>query len=160
MKLASEPGGVVCHLDACAVKVGDGRDEAEAEAVARALPAALEAIKPAEDVLAFLNRNSRAAIGNRKNGSIGVARDGDRNRSVSFAAVLDRIVDKIGDGVEQQIPIADHLRSITGSEPQRYAVLLRRGIEQLQDLSSNFGQIQISKPGRPVARLYLGDPQK
>jgi hypothetical protein len=131
MKLASETGGVVCHLDPGAVKVGDGRDEAQAKAVARALPAALESIKPPEDVLAFLDRNSGAAIGNRKNGSGGVARDGDRNLSVSFAAVLDSIIDKIGDGVEQQIPIADHLRSITGSEPQRYAVLLGRGIEQL-----------------------------
>jgi hypothetical protein len=116
MKLASETGGVVCHLDANAVKVGDGRDEAEAEAVARAVPAALEAIKPPEDVLAFLKRNSRAAIGNRKNGSIGVVGDGDRNLSVSLAAVLDRVVDKIGDGVEQQIPIADHIYPTTCSE--------------------------------------------
>ena len=109
VKLASETGGVVCHLDASPVKVGDGRDKAEAEAVARALPATLEAIKPPEDVLAFLNRNSRAAIGNRKNGSIGAVRDGDRNLSVSFAAVLDRIIYKVGDGVEQQIPVADHI---------------------------------------------------
>jgi hypothetical protein len=160
MKLASEARGVVCHLDASAVKVGDGRDQAEAEAVARALPAALEAIKSAKDVLAFVNRNSGAAIGNRNNGSVGVARDGDRNLSVSFAAVLDRVVNKIGDGVKQQIPIADHIHSITCSEPQRYAVLLRGGIEQLDNLTSNFGQIQISKPGHPVARLYLCDPQE
>ena len=113
MKLASETGGVVCHLDASTVKVGDGCDEAEAKAVAGALAAALEAIKPPEDVLAVLDRNSRAAIGNRKNRSISVVRHGDRNLSVSFAAVLDRVVNKIGDGVEQQIPIADHIYSIT-----------------------------------------------
>ena len=113
MKLASETGGVVCHLDASAVKVGDSCDEAKAKAVAGALAAALEAIKPPEDVLAFLDRNSRAVIGNRKNGSVGVAEDGDRDLFVSFAAVLDCIVDKIGDGVEQQIPIADHIYSIT-----------------------------------------------
>src|ERR1700739_4075654 len=112
MKIASEPGGVVCHLDASAVKVGDGRDEAEAEAIARALAAALEAIKPPEDVLALLQRNSRAAIGNGKNVSIRAERDGDGHLPVSFAAVLDRVVDKIGDGVKQQIAIADHVHPI------------------------------------------------
>jgi hypothetical protein len=152
MKLASETGRVVCHLDASAVKVGDGRDEAEAEAVARALAAALKAIKPPQDVLAFLNRNSRAAIGNGKNGSISVVRDGDGNLSVSFAAVLDRVVDKIGDGVKQQIPISDHVHPIACSELQRYPVLLRRRIEQLDNFASNLGQVEIAEPGRPVAR--------
>ena len=90
MKLASETWGVVCHLDASAVKIGDGRDEAEAEAVARVLAGALKAIKSPEDGLAFVNWDSRAAIGNGKNGSINVVRDGDGNLSVSFAAVLMR----------------------------------------------------------------------
>ena len=36
MKLAYETGGVVCHLDASPVKIGDGRNKAEAEAVYQA----------------------------------------------------------------------------------------------------------------------------
>ena len=74
--------------------------------------------------------------------------------------MLDRVVDKIGDGVEQQIPVANHIHPIACSEFQRHAVLLRRGIEQLNDLASNLGQVEMAEPGGPVARLYLGDPQE
>jgi hypothetical protein len=109
MKLDYETGGVVCHLDASAVKIGDRRDEAEAEAVARAVPANLKAVKSSENVLAFLHRNSRPAVSDRNKGAIGT--DRDRNRTIR-TAMLYGVVDKIRDRVEQQITIAYHVHPI------------------------------------------------
>ena len=65
MKLDAETGGVVRHFDTSPMKTGHGCDETETETVAGAVPAALEAVKPPQDVRTFLNWNSRSAIGYR-----------------------------------------------------------------------------------------------
>jgi hypothetical protein len=54
-------------------------------------------------LLAFFDRDPGTGIGHREDGPIGAL----HNRNPHFgstAAVLDRIVDEIGDSVEQQIP--------------------------------------------------------
>jgi hypothetical protein len=46
----------------CAVQVGDRGDQAQPEAMARAMPTALEAVKPPQNVSVFVDRNSRPAV--------------------------------------------------------------------------------------------------
>ena len=55
--------GVLGHLDLSVMKIGNSSNEAETEAVAGAVPAAFESIKPLEYVLAFLDRDPRTVIG-------------------------------------------------------------------------------------------------
>jgi hypothetical protein len=55
-KLDYETREVVCHLDASAMEVRNGRDESEVETVARAVLAALEATKPPEIAMSLTER--------------------------------------------------------------------------------------------------------
>src|SRR5260370_38119679 len=124
MKLDPQAGRVVGHLDASAMKLGNSCNEAETKTIAGAVAAALEAIKPSEDVLALVNRNSRSAVGDRKKGPISALRNRHRNPAFT-TAVLDRVVDKIGERVEQQIPIADYAHTISAPKCELYVALLR-----------------------------------
>ena len=94
MKLDSETGGIVGHLDASPVQIGHSRDEAEDKAVAGAVAADLEAVKPPQDVLAFIDRNSRPAIGHRNNGLARGARNCDCDQAFGTAEFYG-IVDKV-----------------------------------------------------------------
>src|SRR5262249_43001957 len=97
-----EPGRVVGHLDASAVQAGDGGDDAEPEPVARRVAPALEAIEALEDVLTLLDRNPRPMIRDRDDGVTLAAIDLDGDPAPG-SAMLDCVVDEIGDGVEQEI---------------------------------------------------------
>src|SRR5271169_551082 len=99
MKRDPQTGRVVRHFDMGAVQFGDSRYEAEAEAVARAVAAVLEAIKAPQHVAAFGARDPGSAVGDRQHRTIGARRDADRHLART-AAVLDRVVDEIGQGVE------------------------------------------------------------
>ena len=60
---------VVDHFDTSPMETGDGGDEAETETVARRAAAVFEPVKALEDVLTFVDRNSRPVIGDRNDGS-------------------------------------------------------------------------------------------
>src|SRR3954466_10239733 len=88
-----------------AMKARDRSDEAEAEAVARCVAALFEPVEAIEDVIALRSGNARTVVGDRDvSAAIGAAA-GHRDLA-ALAAVLDRIVDEIGDGVEQQVAVA------------------------------------------------------
>src|SRR5262245_57078951 len=72
MKLDPKARGVVGHLEAGAVEIGNRSHEAEAKTVAGAVAAALEPIKPSQNVPVFLDWDARPAIGHRKHGTVGV----------------------------------------------------------------------------------------
>lgn len=63
MQLNLEARIIVGHLDADAMQIGDGGDQAEAEPIARAAAAAFEAIEALEGLLALAGRNAGAAVG-------------------------------------------------------------------------------------------------
>src|SRR5271169_4034732 len=107
MKLDPQTGTVVGHNNVGAMQIGNRRNQAKAEAVSRPVAAALESIEPSQYVIAFFDRNSGSPITDRENRPIGASRDGDLDLT-PIAAMLDRVVDKIGDRVEQEIAIADH----------------------------------------------------
>src|SRR5438876_577243 len=87
------------------MQTGNGRDEAQAEAIARSLAASLEPIEALEHVSDLVARNSRSLIGNRNTGP-GVTFPDLHGHASRFTTVLDGIVHEIGHCVEQKIPIA------------------------------------------------------
>ena len=107
MKLDSQTGRVVGHYNVGAMQIGDRCNQAKTEAVSRPVAAALEPIEPSQHVIAFFDRDSGSPIADRENRPIGASRDGDPDLA-PIAAMLDRVVDKIGDRVEQKIAIANH----------------------------------------------------
>src|ERR1700751_5095424 len=107
MKLDSQTGKVVAHYNMGAMQIGNRCNQAQAEAVSRPVTAALEPIEPPHHEVPLIDRNSRPSIADRENLPIGASRDGDLDLA-PLAAMLDRVVDKIGNRVEQEIAIADH----------------------------------------------------
>ena len=99
MKLDLQTGRVVGHNNAGAMQIGNRCNQAETEAVSRPVAAALEPIEPSQHVIALFDRNSGPPIADRENRPIGASRDRDPDLA-SIAAMLDRVVDKIGDRVE------------------------------------------------------------
>src|SRR5215475_4441509 len=67
-KLELEAGGVVGHLDSSAVEAGNGSDQTEAQPVAGRAATALQPVKALEDLLTFVEGNSRSIVGNRNDG--------------------------------------------------------------------------------------------
>src|SRR5262245_10702469 len=59
---------IVLHFDRRAMQPRDDRDEAETEATARGASAALDPIKPLENVLTLIARDARAPIRDRDRG--------------------------------------------------------------------------------------------
>src|SRR6516162_5610744 len=141
------------------MKVDNRCDQAKTEAISGPVPAALEAIKPAQYVAAFLDRNPGSPIADRQNRPIGAAPDGDPDLAL-IAAMLDRIVEEIGDRVEQQIAIADPRHCFICRKLEPDGSFLRHGLEQFYDLANDLTQIVIAKRRRPVAGLDLRDPQQ
>ena len=97
--------GVVGHLDASAVKAGNRGDQTEAEPIAGRAAATFQPVKALENLLALVDGDSRPIIGDRNDGAAIVLRDLDRYLT-GVTAVLDRVVDEIGHGIEQKVPVA------------------------------------------------------
>src|SRR5215831_6625812 len=101
--------------------------------------------------------NARPVIGNRNDRSLLALRNFDKDLT-GLAAVLERIIDKIGDGIEQEIPIASDEYLLVPGAAEPAAIFLRRGVEQLNDLVCNLGQIHCAERVPSIARLDLRYP--
>jgi hypothetical protein len=159
MKLDSQTRRFVGHDNVGAMQIGNRCNQAKTEAVPRPITAALEPIKPSQHVIAFFDRNSRSSIADRENRPIGASRDGDLDLA-PIAAMLDRVVDKIGDRVEQEIAIADRGHCFTCRQLELDGSFLRRGLEQFYNLANDLAQIGVAERSHTVARLDLRDPQQ
>ena len=159
MKLDSETGRVVGHYNVGAMQIGDRCNQAKTEAVSRPIAAALEPIEPSQHVIAFVDRNAGSPVADRENRSIGKSRDGNPDLA-AIAAVLDRVVDEIGDCVEQEIAIADHVRCLAYRKLEPDGLFFGRWLEQFYDFADDLAQIGVAERSRPVARLDLRDPQQ
>ena len=94
VKLYLETGSIVSQYKSGAVQIGYSSNQAETEAVAGTVAATFEAVKASENLFAFLDRDSRSAIGYHKNGAIDALRDCNSDLAV-VAAMLDRVVDEV-----------------------------------------------------------------
>ena len=154
-----EPRQIVAHLDPCAVKAGDGGHKAEPETVSRRVAALLEPVEALEDMLMLVGGNSRPVIGDRDHRP--AVDDLVRHHDMpSGAAVLDRIVDEIGDRIEDQIAIARHQHFALANDGETGAVRFGRGIVQLDDLAGDFDQVHGAECALALPGLDLRNPRQ
>ena len=105
------------------MKTGNGSDQAEPETVSRRVATVFESVKSLENMLIFIGGNSGPVIGDR-----------DSRRAInvfvgnddlpSGAAMLDRIVHEIGDGIKDQITVAGHQHLTITDNGETGAVLV------------------------------------
>ena len=110
-------------------------------------------------MIAFFIWYSGPQIADRENRPVAASRDGDTDLA-PIAAMLYGIVDEIGDGVEQEIAIADHGHCLRCKNLESDGPFLCRGLKQFYDFANDLAQIDIAEGSRPVARLDLRDPQQ
>src|SRR6202163_4490210 len=151
-ELELETGRVIKHFDPRAMKTVDGSDQAESETVSRRVAALLQPVKALENMLIFIGGNSGPVIGDRDHRlAIDVfVRNDDLP---SGAAMLDRIVHEIGDGIKDQITIAGHQHLAITDNGETGAVRFSRGIVQLDNLAGDLDQIHGAE--RALSRLGL-----
>ena len=138
------------------MQAGDGSDQAQPETVSRRVAALFQPIEALENMLAF--------FGGIPGPSSAIETTGLPSM-VSFAtttcppgaAMLDRVVDEIGDGIKDQVAIAGHQHLAIAGDGEMGAVLLGRGIVQLDNLAGDFDQVHgaeraLALPGSRFAR--------
>src|SRR6266446_10804633 len=148
---------VIKHFDPRAVKTGDGSDQAEPQTVSRRVAAVFEPVKALENLLVFVGGNSGPVVGDRDDRpAIDVfVRDHDLPPD---AAMLDRIVHEIGDGIKDQIAIAGHQHLAIADDGETGVVLFGRGIVQFDNLTGDFDQIDGAEPVLSSLSLNLRNP--
>ena len=80
--------------------------------------------------------------------------------AAGVATVLDGIVDEIGDGVEQEVAISGHQRQRCSRCAEMRAFLLRRCIEELDDLARDLGKVDRTESRGAIVRLDLRDSRQ
>ena len=111
-------------------------------------------VETPQDASTLLRRHAPPIVRDRKDGLFITIGDVDGNLA-PVAAMLEGVVDEIGNGVEQQVSIAGHENLPISGEGEVSPVLLRRSIEQLHDVVRNRGQIHRAERGSSIARLDL-----
>src|SRR5690349_17476839 len=131
---------LVRHLDRRAMETGDGCDQAEPTAVSGRVATLFEPIEALEGLFVLIGGDSWPVIPERNDRTSvhGFARDNDLSAAVS---VLDCVVDKIGDGIENQIAIADHRHLAVAGHGHRTAVLFVGSVIELDHFAGYFDQI-------------------
>ena len=139
--------------------MGDGSDQAEPQPVPLRVAAVFEPVKALENLLVFVGGNSVPVIGDRDDRpAIDVfVRDHDLP---SGAAMLDRIVHEIGDGIEDQVAIAGHQHLAIADDGETGALLFGRGVVQLHNLAGDFHQIHGAERALPCLGLDLRNPRE
>src|SRR5712671_5256272 len=150
---------VIKHFDPRAMKTGDGSDQAEPETVSRRVAALFEPVKALEHMLVFVGGDSGPVIGDRDDRlAIDVfVRNDDL---ASGAAMLDRIVHEIGDGIKDQITVTSHQHLTITDNGETGAVLFRRGVVQLDNLTGDFEQIHGAERTLSCLGLDLRNPRQ
>src|SRR5258706_4989446 len=146
------------HFDPRTMNTGNGSNQAEPETVSRRVATVFESVKSLENMLIFIGGNSGPVIGDR-----------DSRRAInvfvgnddlpSGAAMLDRIVHEIGDGIKDQITVAGHQHLTIADNGETGVVLFGRGIVQFGNLTGDFGQIDGAEPVLSSLSLNLRNPR-
>src|SRR5215831_1201956 len=140
-----------------AMKTRDGRNQAEPKAVSSRLTTAFEPIKTFEHVLVFGSGNSRSIIGNRDNRAAIAARCDLHGYIPVGAAMFDRIVYKIADGVENKIAVTGNTHPLISDKVKMCALFFCSRIVQFHDLTCNLGDVNGPKCNFLRLRLNLSN---
>ncbi len=105
------------------MEAGHRGNEAEPQAIAGCRPALLQADKAVQHMLALFGRNARPGIGHHNRAAIALRGDRERHPPAAWG-IFDRIINKIGQGLEQQMPIAAQARRLAALDGQRNGLIL------------------------------------
>src|SRR5205809_5245839 len=120
--------------------MGDRAARAVRQTVARRVSAVFEPVTALESLLVFVSANSGPVVGDRDD-RLAIDVFVSDHDLPSGAAMLDRIVDEIGDGIEDQVAIAGYERFAIADDGEAGAHPFGRGIVQLHNLAGDFRQI-------------------
>src|SRR6476620_2594666 len=126
------------------METGNGRDQAQAQTVARRVTALFEPVEALEDVIALSGGNARTIVGDRDHRPATGAATGHGDLPAR-AAVLYRVVDQIGDGVEQQVAVPRNRHLAVAVKAEAGRDLLGRGVVELDDLAGDFSEVERTK---------------
>src|SRR5712671_5059765 len=147
------------HFDPRSMNTGNGSNQAEPETVSRRVATVFESVKSLENMLTFIGGNSGPVIGDRDNRrAIDVFVGNDD--LPSGAAMLDRIVHEIGDGIKDQITVTGHQHLTITDNGETGAVLFRRAVVQLDNLTGDFEQIHGAERTLSCLGLDLRNPRQ
>jgi hypothetical protein len=144
------------------------RDKTQSQTAARLRPALFQPDKAFEHALAIGRRNARSAIGDGDLDDIAFLHRGhfDIRLLAGFCAaslrrsILDRVVDEIGDGLAEQLPVgADEDRTF-GVGLEHETALLRDWLVKLGHVAKKRGDVESFAVFAPRARLDAGDGEK
>jgi hypothetical protein len=119
---------VVDHFNASPMETGDGGGEAEAEPVAGSAATSFKPVEALEDVLIFIDGNSRSVIGDRNDGTA-VGLFDLYGYLTRVTAMFDGVIDEIGHRIEQEVSVARGEHAPTSDDLETPTLVLRRGIE-------------------------------
>ena len=110
------------------METGDGGDKAEAEPVAGSAATSFKPVEALEDVLIFIDGNSRSVIGDRNDGTAVGLFDlyGYLTRGT---AMFYGVIDEIGDRIEQEVSVARSEHALIPDNLEMPMLIFRRGIE-------------------------------
>ena len=150
---------VIAEADRAIVQPRGGAHEAEPEAVAGRAAARFETHETVEDDIAVLGRDARPAI--RRLRARRAAIDlGDRQADLSAAAVFQRVVEEIGDGLRQEMAVAADHHPGRAVEMQDKALFLGHRLVKLGGGAGELAEVERFGAGAPGARLRLGDAEQ
>jgi hypothetical protein len=113
---------------------GNGSNKAEAEPIARSVATPFKPVKALENVLAFIVRNSRSIVLDR-NDSTAVVLSDRHGHLTGVTAVFDGVVDKIGDSIEQKVPVSRDEYALIHDSIEMSTLVFGGGIKQLHNLA-------------------------
>jgi len=135
-------------------------NQAETQSAAGAVAARFKPVESFGDIAPFVERNAGSPIGNGNDRcSADHFSDLDRDHA-AIDAMLYGVIDEVGKRIKQKIAISDNddWRSI--GDIDRQPILFGSGLEQTNNLTREFRQIDRLKCGPLRLRLYARDPQE
>src|SRR6185437_16934113 len=119
------------------MELRDGADEAEAETVPGRAAAAFEAYETIEHRVAPIGRHARAGIADLDPCLAGMCRDTERD--LALVRIFERVVEKVGDRLRQQMAVAAHHDPIGDAYLEAEAVLVGHGLVEIGDVARDLG---------------------
>ncbi len=141
------------------MQMGDGGDQRKTEARPWLRAARFEAHEALDRPRAIGLRNSRAAVGdgNQHAGAVASGFDANVAFRARFGAVLDRVVDEVGECLADQLPIAVNLQRLRRLDRKIHALLLGERLIQFRHAARDLGGVEIRHALARFARLRARD---
>ena len=138
------------------VQLDDGCHEVETESDARRVTHLVGAIEAPQYGLALLFADAGAGIGHAHDGPAIIVQQAHIDPA-SVGRELDRIVDQVGERLDQQIPVATHIEILVNVNAQGDILVLGDRFINVADFAQHFMQRDAAETSRAAAIFDLGE---